>query len=55
MKFLIFLIIIFSSKFFSNLNNGFSVDITFLSDIGNVDVMNFGDKLTYRNTKVTGS
>ena len=55
MKFLIFLIIIFSFNSFSNQNNEFSLDITFLSDAGNVDVMNFGDKLTYRNTKATGS
>ena len=55
MKFLIFLIIIFSYSSFSNQNNKFLVDITFLSDAGNVDVMNFGDELTYRNTKATGS
>ena len=55
MKLLIFLIVIFSFNSLSNQNNEFSVDITFLSDAGNVDVMNFGDKLTYRNTKATGS
>ena len=55
MKFLILLIIILSFNSFSNQNNEFSVDITFLSDAGNVDIMSFGDKLTYRNTKGTGS
>ena len=39
MKFLIFLIIILSFNSFSNQNNEFSVDITFLSDAGNVVIM----------------
>ena len=55
MKYIVFLLILFSFNCFSEKNNEFTVDITFITDAGNQDIMNFGDKLTYRNTKATGS
>ena len=55
MKYIVFLLILFSFNCFSEKNNEFTVDITFITDAGNQDIMNFGDKLTYRNTKGTGS
>ena len=55
MKYIFFLLILFSFNCFSEKNNEFTVDITFITDAGNQDIMNFGDKLTYRNTRATGS
>tara|TARA_B100000003_G_scaffold175793_1_gene164720 strand:- start:179 stop:637 length:459 start_codon:yes stop_codon:yes gene_type:complete len=55
MKLITFLLILFSFNCFSEKINEFTVDITFISDAGNQDIMNFGDKLTYRNTKGTAS
>ena len=55
MKYLIVLFLFFSFQCFSKKNNELTVDITFITDAGNQDIMNFGDKLSYRNTKSTGS
>ena len=55
MKYITFLLILFSFNCFSEKNNNLTVDITFITDAGNQDIMNFGDKLSYRNTKSTGS
>ena len=53
MKYIFFLIFFFSSNSFSENLNGFTVDITFITDAGSQDIMNFKNKLTYRNTKGT--
>ena len=55
MKYITFLLILFSFNSFSEKNNELTVDITFITDAGNQDIMSFGDKLAYRNTKATGS
>ena len=55
MRILITLLLIYSVNCFSDNNQIYSVDITFLTDAGNQDIMSFGDKLSYRNTKATGS
>ena len=55
MKYITFLLILFSFNCFSEKNNKLTVDITFITDAGNQDIMNFGDKLAYRNTKAKGS
>ena len=55
MKYISFLFILFSFNSFSENNNELIVDITFITAAGNQDIMNFGDKLSYRNTKATGS
>ena len=55
MKYITLLLIFFSLNCFSETDNELTVDITFITDAGNQDIMNFGDKLSYRNTKSTGS
>ena len=49
------LLLFFSLNCFSDNNRTYSVDITFLSDAGNTEIMNFGEKLTYRQFKGTAS
>ena len=55
MKYITLILIFFSFNCFSDMDNELTVDITFITDAGNQDIMNFGDKLSYRNTKSTGS
>ena len=46
MSYLTLLIFFFSFNCFSENNNELTVDITFITDAGNMDIMNFGDKLS---------
>ena len=55
MKYITLILIFFSFNCFAEMDNELTVDITFITDAGNQDIMNFGDKLSYRNTKSTGS
>ena len=55
MRCLIIFLLFYSSNLFSELNSKYSVNITFITDEGQTDVMNFGDKLKYRQFKGTTS
>ncbi len=55
MKYLLLLLFLFSNYSLSESAKEFSVDMTFLTDAGKTDIMNFGDQLTYRHFKGTAS
>ena len=55
MRWLIIFLLFYSPNLFSQLNSEYTVDITFITDAGKTDVMNFGDKLIYRQFKGTAS
>ena len=53
--YLIYKFIIINICLFSENNQSYSVDITFLADAGNTQIMNFGEEFTYRQFKGTAS
>ena len=55
MRYIFFLAFFFSLNSLSENLNRFTVDITFISDAGSQDIMNFNNNLTYRNTRGTAS
>ena len=55
MKLIFFLVFFFSLNSFSKDLDEFTVDITFVTDAGSQEIINFKNNLTYRNTKATAS
>ena len=55
MKLIFFLVFFFSLNSFSKDLDEFTVDITFVTDAGSQEIINFKNNLTYRNTKGTAS
>ena len=55
MKIIFFLLFFFSLNSFSKGLDEFTVDITFVTDAGSQEIINFKNNLTYRNTKGTAS
>ena len=55
MKLIFFLVFFFSLNSFSKDLDEFTVDITFVTDAGSQEIINFKNNLTYRNTKGTTS
>ena len=52
---LITFLLFYTFNCFSENNQSYSVDITFLADAGNTQIMNFGEEFTYRQFKGTAS
>ncbi len=55
MRCLIIFLFFYASNLFSELNSEYPFDITFITDTGQTDVINFGDKLIYNQFKGTAS
>ena len=55
MKYFILTLLLFVNNVFSETKAEYTIDITFITDAGNTDVMNFGEKLVYRQFKGTAS
>ena len=55
MRHIFILVFFFSCHCYSENNIEYTVDITFIEAAGKEDVMNFKNKLIYRNTKATAS
>ena len=55
MKYFILTMLLFVNNVFSETKAKYTVDITFITDAGKTDIMNFKNKLTYRNTRRTAS
>ena len=55
MELIFFLVFFFSLNSFSKDLDEFTVDITFVTDAGSQEIINFKNNLTYRNTKGTAS
>ena len=53
MKYFILALLLFANSVFSETNAEYNVDINFIEDAGNEDLVNFKNKFTYRNTKAT--